>query len=173
MNNKCMVYSAICAALGTMFLSIGFFLQVAISLWVFLASICVMLSLETGRLRYAVLTHVAITILSLFLNGFNFIFLIPYITFMGVCPLIHAVFEKTRMPAVLAYLIKQALFIMSIVITSMFSVVFFGFSPDNIASVAIIAALCVPSFFFYNLGMVNIRRKVRLFMGRKRITFDN
>ena len=173
MKNQCLTYSAICAALGTIFLSVGFFLQAAVSLWVFLASICVMMSLETGRLRYAVLTHIVITLLSLIFNGFNFIYMIPYIFFMGICPIFSFMFERTKMPALVAYFIKQALFILSMMIAASFSVVFFNFKPDSFMSVMIIIVLCIPSFFFYNLGMVNIRKKLRLFMGRKRINFES
>ena len=155
------MFAAICAALGTMFLSMGYYLQIMSSFWVFLASICVMMSAETGRLRYPVLTHIVITVLSLFFNGFNFIYLLPYITFMGVCPIGNAIFEKYKMPAAVAYALMQIWFTLSIINTMIFGAVIFGFRLDSVKSVAIVAATTLLMFFFYNLGMVNIRKRLR------------
>jgi hypothetical protein len=127
-----------------------------------MASLCVMLSLETKYIRYGILTHIVITILSLILNGFNFIFLLPYITFTGLCPIGNALFEKLKLPRIISYVLKQIWFTGSIIITAQFGAGFFNLKVDSIQSVLIIVSITVPLFFFYNLGMVNIRRKVRL-----------
>ena len=162
-----LTFTAICAALGTLFLTVGFFVQAVVSLWVFLASLCVMLSLETGYVRDGVLTHVAITLLSLIFNGFNFIYLIPYIYFMGVCPIVNHVLEKTRLPRIAAYFIKHIWFTSSITITTYLTTGLFGFQFDSVRSTLIIIAICIPMFFFYNLGMVNIRIKFRAFFAKR------
>ena len=161
-----LAFAAVCVALGTLFLTIGFFVQAVVSLWVFLGSLCVMLSLETGFVRDGVLTHIAITLLSLIFNGFNFIYLIPYIYFMGVCPIVSHLFEKTKMPRLAAYLIKHIWFTSQITITTYLSAGLFGLQFDSAMSTIIIIAICIPMFFFYNLGMVNIRRRFRLLFAK-------
>ena len=127
-----------------------------------------MLSLETGYIRYAILTHIVICTLSLFFTGVNFVFLLSYITFMGVCPIARAVFEKLKLHPAIAFVINQIWFTLSIIVTIIFGSAYFGYSLDNATSVIIIIAITIPSFFFYNLGMVNIRRKIRLFAERRR-----
>ena len=154
--------AAIGSAMGVLFLSTGFALQVAVSFWVFMASLCVMLSLESGYIRYGIMSHIVITFLSLVFNGFNIVFLLPYVTFMGVCPIGNAFFEKMQLPRFLSYIIKQCWFTLSIFTTIYLGAgLFFGFSLDSLSSILFIALLTLPTFFFYNLGMVNIRRKLR------------
>jgi len=165
-ENHCLTYSGICAALGAISLSIGFYLQVSVSFWTFVASVCVMLSLETGRMRYSVLVYTVITVLSLFFNGCNVIFLLPFITFMGTCPMACFVFERTRAPFVVSYCIKQIWFTGSTILMAWFGPVFFGVNLVDLKAAIIIAAFSVPSFFFYNWGMGNIQRKFRQFMAR-------
>ena len=162
-----MVFGAICAAIGAMALSIGYFSQFAISFWVFVAALCVMVSAETGHVRYALYTHIVISIVSLIFTGFNFYFLLPYITFMGFCPVVNLAFEKIKLPKGVFYLIKQFWFTASMIFTAMFAPVLFNLRLDSPKTLVIIIAVTIPVFFFFNLGMVNIQKKIRLFKDGK------
>ena len=126
-----------------------------------------MVSAETGRVQYALYTHIVISIVSLIFNGFNFIFLLPYITFMGLCPVINLAFEKIKLPRGVFYLIKQFWFTASMIFTAMFAPVLFNLRLDSPKTLLIIIAATIPVFFFFNLGMVNIQKKIRLFKDGK------
>ena len=173
MKTQYLTFTAICSAFGVICLSMGFYIQVTVSFWVFLASICVMVSLETGYIRYAIFAYIATTLLSLIFNGFNFVFLLPFITFMGICPIGNAAFEKIKIHRLISYFFKQIWFTASIFLTSSIGAGFMGLSLNNAKSILIIIALTIPSFFFYNLGMVNIQRKIRLFASRRKISIQS
>ena len=121
-----------------------------------------MLSSETGHVRYCVLTHITITFLSLCFTGFNFIFLLPYMTFMGMCPIAVALFERSRIPRWVSYFLKQLWFTGSTMVTALFGPVFFNIDLVNAQAALTIIAISIPSFFFYDWGMGNIKRKFRL-----------
>jgi len=176
MKHYRMTFSAFCAALGTVFLSVGFFTQFAAAFWIFLGSLCVLLSLETGKIQYAILTYFVIVVLSLLFNGFNIVFLIPFVCFMGLCPMTYFEFTKFKLPKLLAYVIRQIWFIGSMIASAFFTTVFFGFNIDNLdleglKTLGIITAICIPAFFFYNMGMINFRIKFKLLLNYLKIKF--
>lgn len=122
-----LAHAAIAAALGAAFLAVGFYLQVLEFLWYFLAALTLMIPLCRGYIRFAALAYIVSALLALALCAFQFLFIMPYVVFMGPHLIVNAVMEKRRLNAWLRHLVKVVWFDASVyllmLLTSLFAFV--------------------------------------------------
>jgi hypothetical protein len=166
-RSKVVSLSALAAAIGFLFLTTGFYLQVGEYGWYFAASVAIMLPLARGYLGGALLAVPLSCLLALLANGFNFVFLIPYITFMGFHPVINCWQRSRNKNPIAVFILKEAWFLASVFITFRFTaLLLFDFGTLSPYALPIILAIAAVGFVPYDYAMKQLQKKIDKLAGR-------
>ena len=149
------------AALGALFLGAGAALGLPVSLCVFVASLCVSLSVEKGGLRGGALACLAIGLLGLFLTGFNLIYLMPYLAFMGPHPIVSRRLARAGVRRLPAYLLMQLWYIAAIFASISASAAILSLNAYRAFLLRSVAWTSWVAFFFYSIGMERLTERIR------------
>ena len=90
-------HCAIFTAIGSMLLTFGYYLQLAEFFWFFAATVCVIFAVEKCGVSFGLMTAICICVCVGILNGFNYIYLFPFVTFMCWHPILNKVFERLNL----------------------------------------------------------------------------
>ncbi|MDD5016596.1 MAG: hypothetical protein PHO15_00680 [Eubacteriales bacterium] len=148
-KSKEVAYAAIASALSTVFLVTGFYLQIMEFFWYFMATLALMIPLSKGYARTAVFSYFVSSFLALLLCGFQFIYLMPYVIFMGLHPAVDYIMRKRGLNICLAHLIKAAWFDASVYVLILFTNLFLFI--DLMAGTFVIIIVFVVCTFLYFL----------------------
>jgi len=117
-------YASIAAALSAAFLAVGFYLQLAEFLWYFLATMMLMIPLSKGYIRGALFAYAVSSLLALMLCAFQFYFILPYVVFMGLHPIINAIMDKHHFSVWLGHIVKAIWFDAAVYLMIRFTALF-------------------------------------------------
>lgn len=155
------------AALSFLFLAIGSYLQVGEYGWYFAASVAIMLPVSRGYLGGGVLAVIVGTLLVLGANGFNYIFLIPYFSFMGFHPIINYWQRLQNKNKAAVFILKEAWFLGSVTLTYHFTaLLLFDFGKFGPFALPIILIVAGAAFIPYDYAMKQMQKKIDRLMER-------
>ncbi len=170
---KKIAYGGAFSALASSFLIISVFFPFYEYFWFYLAASCVMFPLALGFYFAAFSVYAVSSLLALTVSGFNFVYLMPYILFMGWQPIMCSLLKKAHVPriiimAVSAILMDAGLYLLYIA-TNVF-IFDFGWAYKYIYIV--IGGLCTPLGMLYAFGMLKQQRRVEDFLKKGQPLFD-
>lgn len=147
-------YAAIAAALSAAFLAVGFYLQLAEFLWYFLATMMLMIPLSKGYIRGALFAYIVSSALALMLCAFQFYFILPYVAFMGLHPVVNAAMEKHHINVWLGHLIKAIWFDAAVYLMIRFTALFlFVDIRSGGWTLVITIGISTAVYFLYDLAI--------------------
>jgi hypothetical protein len=141
-------------------LAVGYYTQLLEFFWYFMAALCVMAANALGGIRAALLAFASSALLALLLCAFNLLFLLPYLLFMGLHPIVNAVIVRYRISPVIAHPVKAIWFcawlLAMIRFTGLFLFVDLGAGGPVV--ILIVAAVSLPAYFLYELAVRLVSR---------------
>jgi len=163
-------YAAISSALSAAFLAVGFYLQLVEFLWYFLATMMLMIPLSKGYIRGALFAYVVSCLLALMLCAFQFYFILPYVIFMGLHPIVNAFMEKRRFNRWLRHLIKAVWFDAAVYLMIRFTQLFLFIDLQAGGwTLAIVLGVSTLVYFLYDFAIRLVSRSLqRRFAGHTR-----
>ncbi len=121
---RIVAFSAVSAALGTLFLTIGAYTGIGEFFWYFIASVCVMLTFHNRSIAASFMSFVACCVLSFLASGLHIIYLLPYIAFFGAYPIANYIERRYKVNKVLMTIITCVWFDASLYVFYLFTKLF-------------------------------------------------
>lgn len=166
-KSRIVAFSALSAALGTVFLTIGAYTGLGEFFWYFIASVCVMITFHNRSIVGSVLAFVACALMSLAASGFNIVFLLPYIVFFGAYPIANNIEIRYKVNKVLMIVLTCIWFDASLYVFYLFTKLFVTqIEWINDYIILIIAVGGTIAFFGYRTMMLRLQRKIDRRFGR-------
>jgi hypothetical protein len=136
--------------------------------WYFAAAMCMMIASVIGGIRTALMAYASSVLLSMLLCAFNFLFLLPYVLFMGLHPIANAVIVRYHISPVIAHPIKAAWFCAWLLLMIRFTGLFLFINLSAPLMPQLIVAISLPDYILYDLAVrlvsKNLARRLRRFV---------
>jgi len=164
-------YASIASALSAAFLAVGFYLQLAEFLWYFLATMMLMIPLAKGYIRGALFAFFVSCLLALLLCAFQFYFILPYVTFMGLHPVVNAAMEKHGFNRWLGHIIKAVWFCAAVYLVLLLFPALLPFINIHSGTwtLAVVLGVSAAVYFLYDFAIRLVSRSLkRRISGRAR-----
>ena len=159
-KSRIVAFSAVGAALGTMFLTVGAYTGLGVFFWYFIASVCVMITFHNRSIMGSLMSFVVCCVLSLLASGFNIIYLLPYIIFFGAYPIAIYIEETYKVNKVLMIVITCLWFDAALYVFYLFTKLFVtDIAFINEYHLPIIAIGGTIAFFGYRIMMKRLQQK--------------
>lgn len=155
-------YAAVASALSAAFLAVGFYLQLAEFLWYFLATMMIMIPLTRGYIRGALFAYAVSSLLGLLLCAFQFYFILPYVVFMGLHPVVNAFMDKQHFNVWVGHLIKAVWFDAAVYLIIRFTQLFLFIDLRAGGwTLAIVLGVSTLVYFFYDFAIRLVSRSLQ------------
>jgi len=155
-------YASVASALSAAFLAVGFYLQLAEFLWYFLATMMLMIPLAKGYIRGALFAYIVSCLLALMLCAFQFYFILPYVLFMGLHPVVNAFMDKRHFNIWLGHLIKVVWFDAAVYLMIRFTALFLFIDIQAGGwTLLIVMAVSTAVYFLYDFAIRLVSRSLQ------------
>lgn len=120
-KSKMIALSAVSSAVTVVVLILGAYFEVFRLSAIFIAGIVVMLPLAKNSAWAGLMTVLSSSVLGLFLTGFRFQIVLPYLLFFGLHPIANYVEQKKNINRYIAFVIKDVWFVLTLLLMQLFA----------------------------------------------------
>lgn len=156
--------SGITVALSIVLLTLAYFIPMGKLCFYTLSSMALLMPLSKKMYGYAVLTAVATALFSLLIG--NVLLFVPYVLFFGIHPILTIVLRDIKLKKVIAVIIKQIYFNISIFLIYIIIKEFLAFPDYVIKYIYLFAIALNVALYIYDEFMLRLSKRVEYYVDR-------